>query len=168
MQGHLTTLRQALRISHFVKVSLLLCMAVVCTGLSAQAASANNPHCFGINVRLNGQPIEGPQSVTLKTRKVENTVSLDQKCFKVPDAVVEAELIEVSFTVPGNKIHMSDVPSDFLTGMWDVDLADRKFGKEVAVPKHANASEVCALVVHSGSSDQSLAQPQCRTPVSGK
>jgi len=151
--------------SPFVRLIGCFCLAVLFTTLSAQAATGTDPGCLAINVRLNGQAIAGPQSVTLKTSKVENTVQLDQKCFKVPDAVMQSELIEVSFTVPGSKIHMSDVPVDFLSGMWDVDLADKKFGKEVVVPKHANVGEVCALVVHNGNSDQGFAQPQCRTPL---
>jgi len=168
MRGKFYTRRQPLQVSRFVKIGVVLGLGILCLGFSTFDASASDPHCFAINVRLNGQSIEGPQSVTLKTRKVENTVSLEQKCFKVPNAVVESELIEITFTVPGNKIHMTDVPADFFDGMWDVDLADKKCGKEVPVPKHASASEICAVVVHSGNSDQSMAQPQCRTPLAGK
>lgn len=141
------------------------CVGILSIGLSAQAATATDPPCFSINVRLNGQPIEGPQSVTLKTHKAEDTVSIDKSCFRVPDPVTQSELVEVSFTVPGSSIHMSDVPSDFLNGSWTLELADKKFPKDIAVPKHANASEICALVVHAGNSDQSFAQPQCRTPI---
>ena len=168
MQGVFYTFRKSFHYSCLIKFGFLICLGVLCSGLGAQAASAGDLHCFAINVRLNGQPIEGPQSVTFKTRNVENTVALDQKCFKVPDAVLASELIEVSFTVPGSKIHMTDVPPDFLNGMWDLDLADKKFSKDVAVPKHANVGEVCALMVQSEGSSQGLAQPQCRTPLAGK
>jgi len=168
MRGEFYTFQKGSHFGRIAKFSYLLCLGVLSTGLGARAATAADSHCFAINVRLNGQPIEGPQSVTLKTKKTEDTVALEQKCFKVPDAIVESELIEVSFTVPGNRIHMTDVPPDFLNGMWDVDLADKKFGKEVTLPKHANVSEVCAVVVHSGGSDQGMAQPQCRTPLAAK
>jgi hypothetical protein len=168
MQGKFFNLKRAIKLSTLGTSGLLLSLCVLPANLSAQAAAAKAQHCIAINVRLNGQAIDGPQAITLKTRKVENTVALEQTCFKVPEAVVESELIEVSFTVPGNKIHMSDIPTDFLNGMWDVDLADKKFAKDVAVPKHANASEVCAVVVHGGESEQSMAQSQCRTPLAPK
>jgi hypothetical protein len=132
--------------------------------LYAEGPTAQQPRCFAISVRLNGQPIDGPQSVTLKTRKAESNVALDNKCFSLPSAMAESELIDVSFTLPGNQIHMSDVPTDFLHGSWDVDLADKKFGKDVIVPKHASASEVCAVVFLGEVPPQSLAQAQCRTP----
>jgi hypothetical protein len=167
MQGKFFNLKQPIKFS-LGMCGLLLCFCVLPVQLPAQGAAAKAPHCIAINVRLNGQAIDGPQAITLKTRKVENTVSLEKTCFKVPDAVVESELIEVSFTVPGNKIHMSDIPTDFLNGMWDVDLADKKFAKDVAVPKHASASEVCAVVVHGGDAEQSMAQSQCRTPLATK
>lgn len=168
MQGKFFNLRQAVNFSMLAMCGLLLSLCVLPARLSAQAVAPKGPHCFAINVRLNGQAIDGPQAVTLKTRKIENIVALEQTCFKVPDAVVQSELIEVSFTVPGSKIHMSDIPTDFLNGMWDVDLADKKFAKDVAVPRHASASEVCAVVVHDGSTEQSIAQPQCRTPLAAK
>lgn len=166
MQEDFYKCRQAVRITQLVLCGLVL--YVLPAKLSAQGVAAKGPHCFAINVHLNGQAIEGPQSVTLKTSKVENTVSLGQNCFQVPAAIVESELLEVSFTLPGNKVHMSDIPTDFLTGLWDVELADKKFAKDVVVPKHANASEVCAIIFHGGDQTQSLAQPQCRTPLAGK
>jgi hypothetical protein len=165
MQGSVDNFRRTIEISQLAICSLLLSLCLLPATLSAQGAAPKTPHCFAINVHLNGQSIDGPQAITLKTRKVENTLSLDQKCFPVPDAIIESELVEVSFTLPGNKIHMSDIPTDFFSGMWDVDLADKKFGKDVVIPKHANPNEVCAVVFHAGDQMQSLSQAQCRTPI---
>jgi hypothetical protein len=61
---------------------------------------------------------------------------------------------------------MSDIPTEFLNGAWDVDLADKKFAKDVVVPKHASVSEVCAIVFRDQA--QGLSQSQCRTPLAAK
>ncbi|HVP54954.1 MAG TPA: hypothetical protein VMU45_08160 [Candidatus Eisenbacteria bacterium] len=168
MRGKFHNFRQAVKFPQLVIYSPLLFLCILPATLSAEGPTAKVPHCFAISVRLNGQPIDGPQVVTLKTRKTEDTVSMEQKCFQVPDAIVQSELVEVSFTVPGNNIHMADIPADFFSGAWDVELADKKFAKDVAVPKHVNASEVCAVIFHDGDQTQSLSQPQCRTPLTGK
>ena len=167
MQGQFYKFRPTPNFTQLLMMcTLALSGCIVPATLSAEGPTAKAPHCFVINVRLNGQSIDGPQVVTLKTRKTENTVSLEQKCFQVPEAIVTSELVEVSFTLPGNKIHMSDIPTDFLSGSWDVELADKKFARDVILPKHANASEVCAVVFNEQA--QSLSQLQCRTPLAGK
>lgn len=147
-------------------LGLVLCAFSTCA--SAQSLAAKGPHCFAIQVHLNGQPIGGPQAVDLKTRKMEDTVALKDTCFLLPSAMLESELIEVSFTVPGSSIHVSDVPTDFFSGQWVVELADKKFSKDVSVPKHANVSEVCAVAFRGGDTEQTLAQPHCRTPLAIK
>jgi len=168
MRPEFQKFRQAEKFSLFVMRSLLLPLLVLPATLLAEGPTAKVPSCFSISVRLNGQSIDGPQVVTLVTRKTENTVSLEQKCFQVSDAILQSELVEVSFTVPGSKIHLAEIPGDFLKGTWEVDLADKKFGKDVTVPKHFNVSEVCALVVHDGDQTQSLSEPGCRTSLTGK
>ena len=166
MRGAFYKSRQAVKHPFFAMCILpLLSLYVVPVDLSAQGPAAKAAHCFGITVRLNGQSIEGPTTVTLKSRKAEDTVSLAGNCFQVSGAIAESELVEVSFTVPGNKLHMADVPSDFFSGTWEVELADKKFSKDIAVPKRANASEVCAVIIRDGEQTQSIAQPQCRTPL---
>ncbi len=144
-------------------LGLVLCAFSSCA--SAQTLAAKGPQCFAIQVNLNGQPIAGPQAVDLKTRKMQDTVALKNTCFLLPSAMQESELIEVSFTVPGNSIQMSDVPTQFFNGQWVVELADKKFSKDVSVPKHANVSEVCAVAFHGSDTEQTLAQPHCRTPL---
>lgn len=160
--------RQAVKFLFWAVCSSLLPLFVLPATLLAEGPTAKVPSCFSISVRLNGQSIDGPQVVTLVTRKTESTVSLEQKCFQVSDAILQSELVEVSFTVPGSKIHLAEIPADFFKGTWEVELADKKFGKDVTVPKHFNASEVCALVVHEGDQTQSLSEPGCRTPLTGK
>jgi len=157
------TLRRALSCSPLAMWGLALAVCAYPAGLSAQGAAPKGPHCFAIQVHLNGQPIDGPQSVTLKTRKLENTVPLNAQCFAVPSGMLESELIQISFSVPGNNIRMADIPTDFFSGQWDVELADKRFTKDVVVPKHANVSEMCAVVFRGADTDQSLSQPQCRT-----
>ena len=76
--------------------------------------------------------------------KPRSTVSLDDR-FEGPQRHAASELMEISFTLPGNKIHMSDIPTDFFNGSWDVELADKKFGSDVTVPKHANVSAICVV-----------------------
>lgn len=166
MEGASYNYRQAVKYQFLVTCGLLfLSLCVPPLTHAAEGPTAQTAHCFSIKVRLNGQPIEGPTAITLKSRNAEDTVSLAGNCFQVPAAIAQSELVEVSFTVPGNKLHMADIPSDFFIGTWEVELADKKFSKDIAVPKRANASEVCALIVRDGDQTQSLAQPQCRAPL---
>lgn len=167
MQRAFDRFRHAMRFSGFAMCALVLSLCVHPTKMSAQGAAPKG-RCFAINVHLNGQAVDGPKVVTLKTTKAEDTVSLDKTCFQLPSDMLKSELIEISFTLPGSQIHMADVPTDFFSGQWDVQLADKKFGSDVSVPKNANVSGICAVVFHGGDSEQSLSQPQCRTPLTAK
>jgi hypothetical protein len=168
MQDGFYRRQRAIKFSGMAMCALALSLCVHPTKLSAQGAAPKGSRCFAINVHLNGQAIAGPKTVTLKTTKAEDTVSLDQTCFQLPSDMLKSELIEISFTLPGSQIHMADIPTDFFSGQWDVQLADKKFGSDVSVPKHANVSGICAVVFHGGDSEQSLSQPQCRTPLTVK
>ena len=148
---------------------LVMSMWIVPKNMFAQGdvALAEGARCFAIHLHLNGQDLAGPEMVTLRARNTVNTVSLQNKCFQLPSAMLQSELIDLSFTVPGNSIHLSDVPTDFFHGSWDIELADKKFPKGISVPKHANVAEVCALVFH-GEKDQGLSQSQCRKALSAQ
>ena len=169
MRAGFDRLRQGLNFTMIMLgggLGLVLCASPI--RASAQTLAAKGPHCFAIQVHLNGQPIDGPRAVDLKTHKMEDTVALKDACFLLPSAMLQSELIEVSFTVPGNSIQVSDVPTQFFNGQWIVELADKKFSKDVPVPKHANVSEVCAVAFRGGDTEQTLAQPHCRTPLATK
>ena len=160
--------QQGLKFTAATMCSLVLALCAFPARASAQGLAANGPHCFAIQVHLNGQPIGGPQAVDLKSHALENTVTLNDTCFPFPSAMLKSELIQVSFTVPGSSIHMSDVPAEFFSGQWDVELADKKFSKDVAVPKHANVSEMCAVVFRGAETPQTLEEPHCRTALAVK
>ena len=133
--------------------------------LSAQSASTTGQaQCFSIHVRLNGKPVEGPRVITLRTKQTESTVSLDGGCFIVPPAMLTEKAIDVVFTLPGNKIDLSGIRPFFFANSWDVDLADKRFGKEVSLPKHARVREVCAVVFHVGDPEVAMTQTGCRSP----
>jgi hypothetical protein len=159
---------QALKLTTTILCGLGLVLCAFPNRASAQSLAAKGPQCFAIQVHLNGQPISGPQAVDLKTHKMQDTVVLKDTCFPLPSAMLQSELIEVSFTVPGNSIHMSDVPGDFFSGQWIVELADKKFSKNVSVPKNANVSEVCAIEIRGADTAQTIAEPHCRTPLAAK
>jgi hypothetical protein len=152
----------------FVVCGLVLALCAFSARASAQGLAAKGPQCFAIQVHLNGQPIGGPQQVDLKAHTLENTVTLKDTCFPFPTVMLKSELIQVSFTVAGNSIHMFDVPAEFFTGQWDVELADKKFSRDVTVPEHTNVNEICAVVFRGGNPPQTLSEPHCRTPLSGK
>ncbi len=132
---------------------------------SAQSATAQESKCVSIHVRVNGKAVDGPQVITLKTKQNESTASLDGGCFKVPSALLTEKALDVSFTVPGNKVHLAGIATGFFAGPWDIDLADQKFGSEVSLPKHARAREACAVVFHVGEPETALVQTGCRTPL---
>src|SRR5271170_532116 len=96
--------------------ALLLCMAV--GAWSAQSATAQESKCFSIHVRLNRKPVDGPQVITLKTKQNESTASREGVCFKVPPALLTEKALDVSFTVPGNRVYLSAVATGFFAGPW--------------------------------------------------
>jgi hypothetical protein len=142
---------------------LFLCIGA--TGLLAQSATHQEPQCFSIHVHLNGKPLDGPQVITLKTKQTESTVSLEGGCFKVPPALLTEKTVNVLFTVPGNKIDLAAISPSFFISPWDVDLADKKFDRDVSLPKHARIREACAVVFHGGEPESELTQTGCRTPI---
>jgi hypothetical protein len=143
--------------------ALLLCLDV--TKLWAQIATPQQPQCFSIHVRLNGKPLDGPQVITLKTRESESAASLEGGCFRVPPALLTEKAVDVFFTVPGNRIYLAVISPSFFTSAWDIELADRKFERDVSLPKHARIREACAVVFHGGEPENALSETGCRTPI---
>jgi len=141
--------------------ALLLCFHAA--KLSGQSATHEKPQCFSVDVRLNGKPVDGPQIITLKTKQSESTVSLEGGCFIVPPTLLTEKAVDVFFTVPGNKIHLVAISPSFFTSPWDIDLEDKKFDKNVSLPKHARIREACAVVFHGGEPENALSQTGCRT-----
>jgi hypothetical protein len=132
--------------------------------LPAQSTTPPEPKCFSIHMRLNGKPVDGPQVITLKTKQNESTASLQGGCFRVPPALFTEKALDVFFTVPGNKIYLVAISPSFFTSPWDIDLADKKFDRDVSLPKHARIREACAVVFHGGEPENALSQTGCRTP----
>ena len=95
----------------------------------------------------------------------ENTANLEGACFKVPPALLAEKAVDIFFTVPGNKVHLSAIPTGFFAGSWGVDLEDKKFGRDVVLPRHARTREACAVVFHVGEPETALSQTGCRTPL---
>jgi hypothetical protein len=142
--------------------AFLLCIDAAM--LPAQSTTLREPQCFSIHVRLNGTPVDGPQVITLKTKQNERTASLEGGCFKVPPSLLTEKSLDVYFTVPRNKVYLAGIATGFFAGPWDIDLEDKKFGRQVVLPKHARAREACAVVFHVGEPERELVQTGCRTP----
>lgn len=145
--------------------SLALLLCIVAAVWSAQSTAPQEPQCFSVHVRLNGKQIDGPQVIILKSKQIESTVSLEGGCFRVPSTLLTRKALDVFFTVPRNKISLDAIPTGFFTCPWDIDLEDKKFGREVARPKHARTREACAVVFHVGEPETELFHTGCRTPL---
>ncbi len=145
----------------------LLCALVI--GFSFLSAPprllAQDDSCFAIHVRLNGGVVDGPETVTLRTAENESATSLEAGCFKVPPAVFDEKRVDVVFTVPGNRVYLPAVSTGFLVGPWDVELEDRRFGKEVVLPKHTQIKEACVVIFHVGDPETAVVVSRCRTPL---
>lgn len=147
---------------------ILFCSWVL---LPSVAVAEQPPHntpvqqqpCFSIRMHLNGKLVEGPQLIQLSTKGTESAVPLEQGCFKVPSALLAKEALDISFIVPGNRIRLYTIAVGFFAGAWDIDLADKKFGGEVSLPKHSHARNTCAVVFHVGDPETQLVQTGCRT-----
>ena len=81
----------------------------------------------------------------------------------MPPTLLTEKAVDVFFTVPGNKIHLVAISPSFFTSPWDIDLEDKKFDKNVSLPKHARIREACAVVFHGGEPENALSQTGCRT-----
>src|SRR3954467_6236211 len=112
---------------------------VVCASSMLHAQAKGKNSCFTIHVSLNGKPLAGPRVLTFKTKTWEQSAAVEAGCFGVPGAVLNEKTIDVLFTVPGNKVYLSTIPTGFLAGPWDVELQDKRFGKEVVLAKHTRA-----------------------------
>jgi hypothetical protein len=157
--GHLSLIPTTCVVCGF---ALLLCGSA--SSQSAQVAIPDKPDCFDIHVRLNGKPVDGPKMVTYKTNRDEQTVNLQEGCFRVPSTFLSGKTIDVFFTLPGNRVYLSSIPTGFYSGSWDVDLEDKRFGSDVALPKHARTKEVCAVTFHVGEPERISVIAPCRSP----
>jgi len=158
---NITTLRKS--IVYSVCAFLLWSFGV---NLSAQDVKPHQDrNCFTIHVHLNQKPIEGPHTITLKTKAAERVLSLEGNCFRAPQAILAEPDVDVLFTVPGSKIHLYAISTTFLSDSWDIDLEDKKFSSDVLLPKHAHAKEACNVIFHGGEPENVIAQTGCRTPV---
>lgn len=144
----------------FIVFVLLLSVSAVTA--NAQSAVPSEDSCFAIHVRLNGKAIDAPQTVILKTRDAEKTAHLDKGCIVVPGSVLKEKEVDVLFTVPGNKLYMSGIQGGFLVGSWDVELEDKRFGKDVVLPHHARTKNTCVVVFHVGEPETVRSFSACR------
>jgi hypothetical protein len=146
----------------------IVCVLLICSGPLQLLGQAPRGKCFSIRVHLNGRMIAGPQVIRLRTEHGESTVPLGEGCFRVPTALLTEKAVDVSFTVPGNRIYLAGISPSFFADQWDIDLADKKFDRDVDLPKHAHVREACAVVFHGGEPENALLQTGCRTPISSK
>ncbi len=129
--------------------SLALLLCIDPAKLLAQSTTPQEPQCFSIRVRLNGKPIPSPKVITLKAKQTDSTATLEGGCFRVPPDLLTEKTLDVSFEVPRNKVYLSAITTGFFAGPWDIDLEDKKFGTDVAFPKHARAGEAWAFDIAS-------------------
>ena len=147
--------------------AVLLAMAFASLARGQVPSWTETGGCFAIEVRLNGQPIAGPQAITLYIAKNETSVVRVGKCFPVPAEVVAAKKVYVSFSLERDFIQFGEVPGWFFGRPWDLDLADRRFGKDVRLPKGARVKQTCVLVVHAGEPERVVTTYPCRWPRAG-
>ena len=83
----------------------------------------------------------------------------------MPPAVLNEKTVDVIFTMPRNKVYLSTIQTGLLTGPWDVELEDKRFGRDVTLPKHARTKEVCAVIFHVGEPETIRTLTGCRTPI---
>jgi hypothetical protein len=135
------------------------------TMLTAQSTNTPELNCFKIRVSLNGNLIDGPAVITLRTKQNESIVPLERGCFRVPLELFSEEKLDVLFTLPGNKIHLAAISTGFFTDSWDIDLDDKSFTKRrTGLPKHVRSGEVCQVSFRGGEPERGIFQTGCRTP----
>jgi len=148
------------------QVTLAVFLLLVCTGASissAQSTPPAPPDCFAIRVELNGKSVESPTRIIVKTKTSENTILISNGCFEIPEGIFQQKAADVLFTVPGSSIHISEIPTGFFVGPWDVELEDGRFKRGTVVPKSARPREMCAVVFHVGDPETVLTQTGCRS-----
>jgi len=134
--------------------------------LTAQSTNTSKPNCFRVRVSLNGNVLDGPDVITLRTKQNESLVSLEGGCFRVPPALLAENALDVVFSVPGNKIYLTAIATGFFTDSWDIDLEDKKFTRKSGLPRHAHSREACQVVFHGGEPERGQLQTPCRAPAS--
>ena len=87
--------------------------------------------------------------------------------------MLEDKAIDITFTLPMNKIRLSAIRTGFFSVPWDIDLQDkwsggRMPGERFGIPKHARAKETCLVTFHGGDPEIAMAQTGCRIPLSGE
>jgi len=137
-------------------------------GCAQTVGAVGERSCFTIRVRLNGKAITAPQVLTVRVRGKETVVRLQGECFSVPDALFNEPSVDVSFILSREQIYISAIPPQFLRGPWDVELEDRRFGKDVVLPNHARAKDACAVVFHIGEPERIQVISPCRIPLPPK
>jgi hypothetical protein len=142
----------------------LLFLGANAVTLLAQNTPPRAAECFSIHVRLNGAPLESPEVITLRSKQNDVPVSLEGGCFKVSPALLAEKTLDVDFNLSGNRIYLTSISTGFFHCPWDMDLVDKKFDKEVRLPKHTRAREACVVVFHGGEPETELIQSRCRIP----
>jgi hypothetical protein len=104
--------------------------------LWAQAGISQGAPCFSIHVRLNGNSIDGPKAITVRTPQNENTVAINGNCFTVPPALLAEKKIDVIFVIPRNRVYLAAINSGFFAGPWDVELeCEHRIKREPFLPE---------------------------------
>jgi len=148
--------------SKFISAALLVCAIVGTQRAEAFGGHSDGP-CFSIHVRLNGKAVDGPRTLTIKTKDRKWVESLEGGCFKVPPDALNERFVDILFQAARSEVHLSSIMTGFFAGPWDIDLEDKHFGKGVILPKHAKANQACAVTFHVGEPERAMTQVPCRT-----
>jgi hypothetical protein len=79
--------------------------------------------------------------------------------------MLREDTVDVSFTIPKNKLYLSAISTGFLTGSGDFELQDKRFARGVPVPNNARVRETGAVTFHVGEPERGMVQTGCRTPL---
>jgi len=107
--------------------------------------------------------VDGPKTITIKTRGRKWVESLAGGCFKVSPDVLNEESVDVLFQAARSEVHLSSIMTGFFAGPWEIELEDKRFGRDVVLPKHAQTKQACSVIFHVGEPEKAMTQVPCRT-----
>jgi hypothetical protein len=165
MSGAIEGVDQIARFSTMVmhrSTVFLVCFIGVVLRIGAQEVPSKATSCFDVKVRLNGNLLDGPSSVTLFGPGIQMTVGKEGGCFHVPPEMRTLGETDLSLTVAKESLYFLRIPVARLHTLLDVEIEDKKFSFYVKVPKGAKVKQSCNVVVHDGDAEPVFFYPYCR------
>ena len=163
LQGVLEAMRCLTNLT-LICVFQLVC---VCPAHS-QAACQDEKGCLKVRIRLNGDALPLPDSVTFIWPGGERAVPSKNSEFRIPSELPSGKMLSLRLPAGESLLSIPGILPDWLNYPWDIELEDKQFPNGRGILSGRKAKGSCVVTIHGGEPETSLIISNCRAKLRRK